>query len=141
MKFNLALREIGGGMEKGTWLPGVPRSLVQGLDLISLSLRVRVCLNRGVSPFCYMPLYSHILERTLCLVHLITSDWSGTSAELPHNGRCLVYARENSLALPNIYGCNDLSRRGNVRHPLLRNEPFAEELPLSGGERKRIPPN
>ncbi|GFU80129.1 hypothetical protein TNCV_580091 [Trichonephila clavipes] len=92
---------------------------------------VRLCLcpspsvspNRGASPFCSMPFYYNILERTICLVHLITSDWSGTSAELPHKGRCLVEARENSMTLPNIYECNDPSRRGNVRHPLLRNSP------------------
>ncbi|GFV77105.1 uncharacterized protein TNCV_691731 [Trichonephila clavipes] len=58
-----------------------------------------------------------------------------TSAELPHKVHCLIEARENPMTHPNIYECNDPSRRGNVRHPLLRNSP------LSDGERKRIPPN
>ncbi|GFX75834.1 hypothetical protein TNCV_2238061 [Trichonephila clavipes] len=127
----------------GTWLPpGVPRSLdsrsesAQSVSVyVRLRVRVRVSPNRGASPFCSMPFHYNILERTICLVHLITSDWSGTSAELPHKGRCLVEARENSMTLPNIYECNDPSRHGNVRHHLLRNSP------LSDGERKRIPPN
>ncbi|GFT86038.1 hypothetical protein TNCV_3256671 [Trichonephila clavipes] len=65
-----------------------------------------------------MPLYSKILERTICLVHLITSDWSGTSAELPHKVRCLLKARENPKTHPNIYECNDPPGRENVMHPL-----------------------
>ncbi|GFV67599.1 hypothetical protein TNCV_4622791 [Trichonephila clavipes] len=89
----------------------------------------------GWTPFYSMPLCSKILERTICLVHLIASDWSRTSAELPHKVHCLIEARENPTTHPNIYECNDPSRRGNVRHPLLRNSP------LSDGERKRIPPN
>ncbi|GFU99808.1 hypothetical protein TNCV_506291 [Trichonephila clavipes] len=61
------------------------------IGLVCLCLSVSKSLQiGGVSPFCSMPLYSKILERTICLVHLITSDWSGTSAELPHKGRCLV---------------------------------------------------
>ncbi|GFW90581.1 hypothetical protein TNCV_566191 [Trichonephila clavipes] len=65
-----------------------------------------------------MPLYSEILEWTICLVHLITSDWSGTSAELPHKVRCLLKARGNPKTHPNIYECNDSPGRGNVMHPL-----------------------
>ncbi|GFW32467.1 hypothetical protein TNCV_676261 [Trichonephila clavipes] len=94
-----------------------------------------VCPNRGASPFCSMPFHYNILERTICLVHLIASDWSRTSAELPHKVQCHLEARENPMTHPDIYECNDPSRRGNVRHPLLRNSP------LSDGERKRIPPN
>ncbi|GFV19266.1 hypothetical protein TNCV_1475521 [Trichonephila clavipes] len=45
--------------------------------------------NRGASRFCSMPLHFQILARTIYLVHLITSDWSGTSAELPHKVHCL----------------------------------------------------
>ncbi|GFX38465.1 hypothetical protein TNCV_2344381 [Trichonephila clavipes] len=94
------------------------------------------CVSKsGWIPFYSMPLYSKILERTICLVHLIASDWSRTSAELPHKVHCLIEARENPMTHPNIYECNVPSRRGNVRHPLLRNSP------LSDGERKRIPPN
>ncbi|GFU78780.1 uncharacterized protein TNCV_4791661 [Trichonephila clavipes] len=40
-----------------------------------------------------------------------------------------------SYDAPDIYECNDPSRHGNVRHPLLRNSP------LSDGERKHVPPN
>ncbi|GFW32317.1 hypothetical protein TNCV_674761 [Trichonephila clavipes] len=49
-------------------------------DLLSQCL----CPNRGASRFYSTTLYIKILERTICLVHLITSDWSRTSAELPH---------------------------------------------------------
>ncbi|GFS47587.1 hypothetical protein TNCV_3133801 [Trichonephila clavipes] len=100
----------------------------------SVSVSVRLS-NRGASRFYSTTLYSKILERTFCLVHLIASDWSRTSAELPHKVHCLIEARENPMMHPNIYECNDPPRRGNVRHPLLRNSP------LSDGERKRIPPN
>ncbi|GFU49291.1 hypothetical protein TNCV_4122021 [Trichonephila clavipes] len=114
----------------GTWLPpGFPRSLDSrsgSVQSVSVYVRLRVSVlppNRGASPFCSMPFHYNILEWTICLVHLIASDWSRTSAELPHKGRCLVEARENSMTLPNIYECNVPSRRGNVRHPLLRNSP------------------
>ncbi|GFW72341.1 uncharacterized protein TNCV_703781 [Trichonephila clavipes] len=49
-------------------------------DQLSLSLSP----NRGASRFYSTTLYIKILERTICLVHLITSDWSRTSAELQH---------------------------------------------------------
>ncbi|GFT43140.1 hypothetical protein TNCV_5119911 [Trichonephila clavipes] len=104
-------------------------------DLLSLSLSLSVSPNRGASRFYSTTLYSKILERTICLVHLIASDWSRTSAELPHKVHCLIEAWENPMTHPNIYECNDPLRRGNVRHPLLRNSP------LRDGERKRIPPN
>ncbi|GFS68184.1 hypothetical protein TNCV_439311 [Trichonephila clavipes] len=65
-----------------------------------------------------MPFHYNFLERTICLVHLIASDWSRTSAELPHKGRCLVEARENPKTHRNIYECNDPPGRGNVMHPL-----------------------
>ncbi|GFW95872.1 hypothetical protein TNCV_1625321 [Trichonephila clavipes] len=91
--------------------------------------------NRGASPFVSATHHFHILERTICLVHLIASDWSRTSAELPRKVHCLIEARENPVTHPNIYECNCPPRRGNIRHPLLRNSP------LSDGERKRIPPN
>ncbi|GFX61389.1 transcription factor Sox-6 [Trichonephila clavipes] len=96
---------------------------------------VRVSPNRGASPFCSMPFHYNFLERTICLVHLIASDSSRTSAELPHKVQCHLETRENPMTLPDIYECNDSSRRGNVMHPLLRNSP------LRDGERKRIPPN
>ncbi|GFU71065.1 hypothetical protein TNCV_1215911 [Trichonephila clavipes] len=68
---------------------GVSRSLVQGLDLtsLSLSLCIRVSPNRGASRFIWRPLHCQILEQTLYLVHLISSDWSGTRAELPPDVR------------------------------------------------------
>ncbi|GFW64269.1 hypothetical protein TNCV_2415191 [Trichonephila clavipes] len=140
--------EVGGFFERdrrwdgvGTWLPpGVPRSLDSrsgSAQSISVSVRpLCPCVSKsGCNPFYSKPLCSKILERTICLVHLIASDWSRTSTELPHKVHCLIEARENPMTHPNIYECNDLSRRGNVRHPLLKNSP------LSDGERKRIPPN
>ncbi|GFU50530.1 hypothetical protein TNCV_4883981 [Trichonephila clavipes] len=89
-----------------TWLPpGVLRSLdSQGLgsaQSVSLSVQMWVA-----SPFCSTTLHFNILERSICLLHLITSDWSGTSAELPHKVRCLFEARENPMTHPNIYDCN-----------------------------------
>ncbi|GFX01289.1 hypothetical protein TNCV_3729581 [Trichonephila clavipes] len=69
-----------------------------------------------------------------CL-HLITSDWSGTSAELPHKVRCLFEARENPMTPPNIYECND-PQPWECWHSL------AEEFnPSVMGKEKRIPPN
>ncbi|GFT54258.1 hypothetical protein TNCV_2467651 [Trichonephila clavipes] len=90
----------------GTWLPpGVPRSLdSQGLGSAQ---SVSLSPNRGCIPFYSVTFYYNILERTICLVHLITSNWSGISAELPHKVRCLFEARENPMTHPNIYECND----------------------------------
>ncbi|GFW26865.1 hypothetical protein TNCV_1377081 [Trichonephila clavipes] len=75
MKFNLALREIGSGMEKGTWLPGVPRSLAQSLDLIRLSLRVRVSKS-GCLPFL---LYAALLPNSRWEAHIHSGIFNRTS--------------------------------------------------------------
>ncbi|GFU95963.1 hypothetical protein TNCV_253141 [Trichonephila clavipes] len=61
-----------------------------------------------------MPFYYNHLERTICLVHLIASDWSGTSAELPHKVQWHLEARENPMTHPDIYECNELPGRGNA---------------------------
>ncbi|GFW22792.1 DUF5641 domain-containing protein [Trichonephila clavipes] len=80
----------------------------------SVSVSVRVCPNRVASRFYSTTFYSKILERTICLVHLIASDWSRTSAELPGKVHCLIEARENPMTHPNIYECNDPPRCGNI---------------------------
>ncbi|GFW29086.1 hypothetical protein TNCV_2356441 [Trichonephila clavipes] len=38
--------------------------------------------NRGASRFYSATLHIEILERTLCLVHVIIADWSRPSAEI-----------------------------------------------------------
>ncbi|GFX93336.1 hypothetical protein TNCV_151421 [Trichonephila clavipes] len=75
------------------------------------SICVSLSPNRGASPFC----------STICLVHLITSDWSGTSAELPHKVHCLLEARENLMTHPKIYESNDPPGVGMFGTPSLRN--------------------
>ncbi|GFV67032.1 hypothetical protein TNCV_357181 [Trichonephila clavipes] len=74
---------------------------IQGLDLLSLSLSMSVSEslspNRGASSFCSMPFHNNILERTICLVHLIASNWSRTSAELPHKVQCHLEERETPM--------------------------------------------
>ncbi|GFW49529.1 hypothetical protein TNCV_2843101 [Trichonephila clavipes] len=86
-------------------------------DLLSLCLSP----NRGASRFYSMTLYIKILERTICLVHLITSDWSRTCAELPHKVHCLLEARENLMTHPAIYESNDPQAWECFGTPLLRN--------------------
>ncbi|GFX10458.1 hypothetical protein TNCV_1868531 [Trichonephila clavipes] len=99
------------------------------------SICVSLSPNRGASPFCSMTLYIQILERTICLVQLITSDWSRTSAELPHRVHCLLEVRENLMThpqfmspmIPRAWECLAL--------------PCGGIQPLSDGKIKRIPPN
>ncbi|GFT80653.1 hypothetical protein TNCV_4598871 [Trichonephila clavipes] len=58
-------------------------------DLINFSVRVpsvSVSKSGCIPVLFWRPLHSQIPERTLYLVRLIYSDWSGASAKLPHNG-------------------------------------------------------
>ncbi|GFU94203.1 hypothetical protein TNCV_1302531 [Trichonephila clavipes] len=74
-------------------------------DLLSLCLSLSP--NRGASRFIRRPFHTKILERTICLVHLIASNWSRTSAELPHEVHCTFGSAGNLMTQPAIYGYSD----------------------------------
>ncbi|GFW99795.1 hypothetical protein TNCV_3420241 [Trichonephila clavipes] len=61
----------------------------------------------GCVKFYLTTFHLKILERTICLVHLIASDWSRTSAELPHKIHCTFGSAGNLLTHPAIYGSSD----------------------------------
>ncbi|GFU73735.1 hypothetical protein TNCV_3979451 [Trichonephila clavipes] len=84
-------------------------------DSLALGSALSVSLSvskSGCVPFYLTTFQLKILEQTLCLVHLIASDWSRTSAELQHRVYCTFGSAGNLLTHPAIYGSSD-PRRGN----------------------------
>ncbi|GFW51555.1 hypothetical protein TNCV_4212331 [Trichonephila clavipes] len=87
-------------------------------DLLSLCLSVS---KSGCVPFYLTAFHPKILERTICLVHLIASDWSRTSAELPHKIHCTFGSAGNLMTHPEIYGSSDPQARERFATPFSKN--------------------
>ncbi|GFW33608.1 hypothetical protein TNCV_2211401 [Trichonephila clavipes] len=90
-------------------------------DSIALGSALSVCVSfskSGCVPFYFTTFYQKILERTLCLVHLIASDWSRTSAELQHRVYCTFGSAGIQLTHPAIYGSSDPPGAGTFGTPL-----------------------
>ncbi|GFU98153.1 hypothetical protein TNCV_2294941 [Trichonephila clavipes] len=90
-------------------------------DSLALGSAMSVSLfvsKSGCVPFYFTTFHLKILERTLCLVHLIVSDWSRTSAELQHRVYCTFGSVGNLLTHPAIYGSSDPQAREIFGTPL-----------------------
>ncbi|GFV42662.1 hypothetical protein TNCV_840171 [Trichonephila clavipes] len=96
-------------------------SIAQGAALLCLKIVVRVSQNRGAPRFYSTTLHIEILERTLCLIHVIIADWSRTSAEI-HRSKprgLLNFGNAGDLLThPTIYGSSDPQARELFRHIL-----------------------
>ncbi|GFT33427.1 hypothetical protein TNCV_3045391 [Trichonephila clavipes] len=86
-----------------------------GIGSVGVSLSVS---KSGCVSFYLTTFHLKILEQTLCLVHLIASDWSRTSAELQHRVYCTFGSAGNLLTHPAIYGSSDPQARELFGTPL-----------------------